>query len=105
VKKAHIDVQRVLCTACWRARHALQERIAACEAQWAASKQALARDAVFVSAWHALLVEHQHYGARANRAALAMLQHLLERIAQDGLETPSQASQVGPAKRSLTKAD
>ncbi|CUI05832.1 hypothetical protein BN2497_6441 [Janthinobacterium sp. CG23_2] len=81
VRKTHIDVQRVLCEACWRERHVVEQKIAACEGQWAGSKQALARDAVFLSAWRALLLEHRRYGARHNIAADNMLRKLLDRAA------------------------
>jgi hypothetical protein len=83
VKKTHIDVRRVLCTPCWRERHVVEQKIAACEAQWAESKPVLARDAAFLSTWRELLLEHHHYGARVNSAAANMLQHLLDRIAAD----------------------
>ncbi|NHZ41900.1 zinc-ribbon domain containing protein [Massilia aquatica] len=80
VKKAHIGVQRVLCGACWRDGHVVEQKIADCEARWAESKQVLAHDAAFLSAWHALLLLHQRYGARANSAAKNMLRKLLNRI-------------------------
>ncbi|MDQ1829878.1 zinc-ribbon domain containing protein [Massilia scottii] len=81
VRKTQINAQRVLCEACWRERHVVEKKIAACEAQWAQSKSALARDAVFLSAWRALLLEHQRYGARENGAANTMLQKLLDQAA------------------------
>lgn len=86
VKKTHIDVQRVLCHACWRESHVVQLKIAACEARWAESKQVLAHDAAFLSAWHALLLQHQRYGARANSAAKNMLRKLLDRIVGEGVQ-------------------
>lgn len=82
VKKTHIDVRRVLCEACWRERRAVQGKIAACEAQWAASKPELALDAAFLSTWLALLLEHHHYGARLNRATSNMLHKLLDRLVE-----------------------
>ncbi len=80
VKKAHIGVQRVLCEACWRDSHVVTQKIADCEARWAESKQVLAHDEAFLSAWHALLLEHQRYGARANSATKNMLLKLLDRV-------------------------
>ncbi|MDQ1922714.1 zinc-ribbon domain containing protein [Massilia pseudoviolaceinigra] len=81
VRKTHINVQRKLCEACWRECHVVENKIAACEAQWAQSKPALARDAVFLSTWRALLLAHQRYGARENGAAKTMLQKLLDQAA------------------------
>jgi hypothetical protein len=93
VKKTHITVQRVLCEACWRESHVVEKKIAAHEAQWAESKQVLANDAAFLSAWRALLTEHQRYGARVNSAAMNMLRKLLER--RDAI-LPAPPSSTGP---------
>ncbi|NHZ98150.1 hypothetical protein F2P46_20835 [Massilia sp. CCM 8734] len=79
VKKTHIAVRRVLCEACWNESHVVAQKIAACEVRWAGSKQVLARDTEFLSAWSGLLLEHQHYGARENSAAKNMLRKLLDR--------------------------
>jgi hypothetical protein len=80
-KKTHIDVRRVLCAACFRDRAEVARHIARCQAQWAMAKIELGRDQVFLQNWRCLLTEHARYGARADGAAMGMLDKALARLA------------------------
>lgn len=85
VKKTHIDVQRVLCEACYAARAGVARKVAACAAQWAQGKGVLVTDAGFLTGWRDLLVEHCRYGARPNGAAIAMLEKALGKLREQPL--------------------
>lgn len=77
IRKVYIHQQRVLCPACFAEGKLVQQRVAACEAQWAAEKARLMGDAAFLRGWRDLLLLRERYGARPHGALKAMLGKLL----------------------------
>lgn len=84
VNKTHIHKQRFLCEPCWRAEHAVQEKLAAMAARWAQNQRELRGDLDFLGGWRALLSEHERYGARPDQARQAMLDKLIQALGAPG---------------------
>jgi Probable zinc-ribbon domain len=61
VKKASIDQRRSLCAECWSESHRLRAALRDCEEQWAAAKENLKIDKVFLHRWLELLTALEAY--------------------------------------------
>lgn len=57
----------------------MERRIRDYQSRWLKQKPELQCDMEFLSRWLELLETHPKYGARMNRAGIAMLRHLLGR--------------------------
>lgn len=80
VKQVNINQQRILCTPCWRASHAIAAQLEAHAAAWQASRSTLRSDPAFLQAWLELLLQRDTYVPnRRDTARVNMLRKLLEK--------------------------
>lgn len=61
VKKANINQQRTLCSACWSERLKVEAELKVHEQQWAEAKSQLRNDRAFLSRWLELLTLLESY--------------------------------------------
>ena len=79
VKQNYIWQRRRLCHECWTEADRTRKNLDACRKRWAESRNALRRDAGFLSGWLALLVKFEEYVAyKPDTARKNMLKKLLK---------------------------
>ena len=76
-RQVYIWQRRSLCGECWNERRRVERAIRDCRNRWRDDKSSLRRDTAFLKKWLSLLELYPSFGARPNRAAIAMLLKLI----------------------------